>query len=66
MNKETIKDLLYDIRNEFCNELQEDYISEVKRYLDEYDYELMIEFLDRYVNKVYIIIDEYKESEEDK
>lgn len=63
MSKEKIKDLLYDIRNEFCNELQEDYISEVKKYLDEDDYELMIEFLDRYVDKMYIIIDDYEESE---
>ena len=61
-----VKDLLYDIRNEFDNELDYDYESESGKELTETDFELMTEYLDRFLNKVYMCIDNVlldKESE---
>ena len=60
MNKEKIKDLLYDVENEFDNEI-DDYVSEVKSVLTSEDMELMSEYLYRFVCKCNIMIDESEE-----
>lgn len=55
---EKVKDLLYNVRNEFDNELDYDYESDSKRELSDDDFNIMIEFLDRYLDKVYLVIDD--------
>ena len=64
MNKQAIKDMLYDIQNEFDNEI-DDYVSEIKDVLTSEDLKLMSEYLYRFVCKCNIVIDYYEESEED-
>ena len=63
MNKEKIKDLLYDIENEFDKEI-DDYVSEVKGVLTSDDMALLSEYLYRFVCKCNVMIDDYEESEE--
>lgn len=55
---EKVKDLLYNVRNEFDNELDYDYESDSKKELSDDDFNIMIEFLDRYMDKVYLVIDD--------
>lgn len=62
MNKQAIKDLLYDIENEFDNEI-DDYTSEIKDVLTSDDLRIMSEYLYRFVCKCNIMIDDYEESE---
>lgn len=55
---EKIKDLLYATYNEFENELDYDYVSEYKENLTDTDFNIMLEFLKRYNDKVENYIDE--------
>ena len=55
---EKVKDLLYNVRNEFDNELDYDYESDSKRELSNDDFNIMIEFLDRYLDKVYMVLED--------
>lgn len=55
---EKIKDLLYDTYNEFENELDYDYVSEYKENLTDTDFNIMLEFLKRYNDKVENYINE--------
>ena len=55
---EKIKDLLYDTYSEFENELDYDYVSEYKENLTNIDFNIMFEFLIRYINKVENYINE--------
>ena len=58
ITKEEIKDILYAVRNEFENELDYDYESDYKKDLKDEDFDMMIEFLDRFINKVDLVIDD--------
>lgn len=50
---EKVNDLLYAVRNEFENELDYDYLSEVyNKEITEEEFNLLIEFLDRFLDKV--------------
>lgn len=55
---ERIKDLLYATYNEFENELDYDYISEYKEDLTDTDFNIMLEFLERYIDKMENYINE--------
>lgn len=55
---EKIKDLLYATYNEFENELDYDYISEYKEDLTDTDFNIMLEFLERYIDKMENYINE--------
>lgn len=55
---EKIKDLLYATYNEFENELDYDYVSEYKENLTDTDFNIMLEFLKRYNDKVENYINE--------
>ena len=55
---EKIKDLLYATYNEFENELDYDYISEYKEDLTDTDFNIMLEFLERYIDKMEDYINE--------
>lgn len=55
--KSEIKDVLYKVRVEFENEI-DTYESKIKENLSEKDINLMFEFLDHYINKVYIMLDD--------
>lgn len=55
---EKIKDLLYDTYSEFENELDYDYVSEYKENLTDTDFNIMLEFLKRYNDKVENYINE--------
>lgn len=57
MNKEKIKDILYNVRNEFENEI-DDYETSSNRELTNDDLNIMFEFLDCFINKVETMIDE--------
>lgn len=54
---EKIKDLIYNVYNEFENEL-DDYTSKVKDNLTDEDFKIMLEFLDRFVDKVKLVIND--------
>lgn len=58
ITKEKIKDILYAVRNEFDNELDYDYESDYKKELIDEDFDMMIEFLDRFIHKVGLTIDD--------
>lgn len=58
ITKEKIKDILYAVRNEFDNELDYDYESDYKKDLKDEDFDMMIEFLDRFIHKVSLVIDD--------
>lgn len=58
ITSEKIKDLLYATYNEFENELDYDYVSEYKENLTNIDFNIMFEFLIRYINKVENYINE--------
>lgn len=55
---EKVKDLLYNLQNEFENELDFDYQSEYKEKLEEQDFNIMLEFLERFVNKAELLIND--------
>lgn len=57
IQKEKVKDLLYDVYNEFTNELTCDYVSEYKSELTEQDFNIMFEFLERYIKKIELMIE---------
>ena len=48
---EKVKDLIYALQNEFDNELDYDYTSKYKAELTETDFNIMLEFLERFVGK---------------
>ena len=48
---EKVKDLIYALQNEFDNELDYDYISKYKAELTETDFNIMLEFLERFIGK---------------
>ena len=48
---EKVKDLVYALQNEFDNELDYDYKSKYKAELTETDFNIMLEFLERFVGK---------------
>lgn len=57
IQKEKVKDLLYDVYNEFTSELMCDYVSEHKSELTEQDFNIMFEFLERYIKKIELMIE---------
>ena len=48
---EKVKDLIYALQNEFDNELDYDYKSKYKAELTETDFDIMLEFLERFIGK---------------
>ena len=48
---EKVKDLVYALQNEFDNELDYDYTSKYKTELTETDFNIMLEFLERFIGK---------------
>ena len=48
---EKVKDLIYALQNEFDNELDYDYKSKYKAELMETDFNIMLEFLERFIGK---------------
>lgn len=58
LTKEEIKDLLYQIQNEFDNELDFDFDYN-GRELTQDDLDMLSYYLDCFVNKMYSIIDDY-------
>lgn len=48
---EKVKDLIYALQNEFDNELDDDYTSKYKTELTETDFNIMLEFLERFIGK---------------
>ena len=48
---EKVKDLVYALQNEFDNELDYDYKSKYKAELTETDFDIMLEFLERFIGK---------------
>ena len=48
---EKVKDLIYALQNEFDNELDYDYMSKYKAELTETDFNIMLEFLERFIGK---------------
>ena len=48
---EKVKDLIYALQNEFDNELDYDYKSNYKAELTETDFNIMLEFLERFIGK---------------
>lgn len=58
ITKEKIKDLLYNVRNEFDNELDYEYETETGKELTDTDFEVMTEYLDRFLDKVNMLIDD--------
>ena len=57
MTSEKIKDLLYILKNEFENEIDENYKSDYKNDITDIDFKLMTEFLERFLNKANLVID---------
>lgn len=55
---EKVKDLLYATKNEFENELDYDYFSEYKENLSSEDFDIMFEFLNRYIGKIELYLEE--------
>lgn len=57
IDKEKVKDILYNVYNEYENELSE-YESKYKKDLTTRDFAIMFELLERYMGKVNLLIDE--------
>ena len=55
---EKVKDLIYALQNEFDNELDYDYKSKYKAELTETDFNIMLEFLERFIGKFELSIAE--------
>lgn len=59
---EKVKDLIYALQNEFDNELDYDYKSKYKAELTETDFNIMLEFLERFIGKFELsIVEELKD-----
>lgn len=61
---EKVKDLIYALQNEFNNELDDDYKSKYKEELTETDFNIMLEFLERFIDKFEVSIVEELENKE--
>lgn len=62
ITKEKIKDILYAVRNEFENELDYDYESDYKEDITQNDLNMLIEIIERFINKLELVInDEFKD-----
>lgn len=61
---EKVKDLLYNVENEFNNELDYDYETSSGRELTDDDLDIMTEYLSRFLDKVYAVIDDELEDKE--
>ena len=61
---EKVKDLIYALQNEFDNELDYDYKSKYKAELTETDFNIMLEFLERFIGKFELSIVEELEDYE--
>lgn len=59
---EKVKDLVYALQNEFDNELDYDYKSKYKAELTETDFNIMLEFLERFIGKFELSIVEELEN----
>ena len=59
---EKVKDLIYTLQNEFDNELDYDYKSKYKAELTETDFNIMLEFLERFIVKFELSIVEELEN----
>ena len=59
---EKVKDLIYALQNEFDNELDYDYKSKYKAELTETDFNIMLEFLERFIGKFELSIVEELEN----
>ena len=59
---EKVKDLIYTLQNEFDNELDYDYKSKYKAELTETDFDIMLEFLERFIGKFELSIVEELEN----
>ena len=59
---EKVKDLIYTLQNEFDNELDYDYKSKYKAELTETDFNIMLEFLERFIGKFELSIVEELEN----
>lgn len=57
ITKDSIKDLLYSTYNEFDNEIG-DYSSKYKKNLTPKDIKIMFEFLENYINKVELVLED--------
>lgn len=55
---EKVKDLIYALQNEFDNELDYDYTSKYKAEFTETDFNIMLEFLERFIGKFELSIAE--------
>lgn len=58
MNEEEIKDLIYKVEQETENELDEDYESDYKEDLTEQDFNMLSEFLKRFIHKLNLTIND--------
>ena len=58
ITKEKVNDLLYKIMNEFDNELDYDYTSDYKKDFEEEDFNIMLEFLSRFLHKVELTMED--------
>lgn len=58
MEMEKVLDVIYDLQQEIENELDDDYKSEYKEELTENDYNIMLEFLERFIDKVELSLKE--------
>ena len=59
---EKVKDLIYALQNEFDNELDYDDTSKYKAELTETDFNIMLEFLERFIGKFELSIVEELEN----
>lgn len=58
MKMEKVLDIIYDLQQEIESELDDDYKSEYKEELTENDYNIMLEFLERFIDKVELSLKE--------
>ena len=59
---EKVKDLVYALQNEFDNQLDHDYKTKYKAELMETDFNIMLEFLERFIGKFELsIVEELEE-----
>lgn len=59
INKEKVRDILYQVYCEFSNEI-DTYETTSKRELTEDDINIMFEFLNCFIDKTNLLIDEYE------
>lgn len=58
ITKEKVKELLYAIQNEIVNELDFDYESKYKKDITNNDLNMLVEFMQRFINKAELTIDD--------